>query len=224
MCGRFTQAAPGEVVAALFELPEVPVLAPRYNIAPTQDVAAVRLGAAGGRELVALRWGLLPSWARDRAAAARMVNARAETLVDKPAFRAAFRARRCLIVADGFYEWRRRGAAGEPYYFARRDARPFGFAGLWERWQGEGSGPVESCTIITTAANETVAPVHDRMPVILDAAEFPLWLDPEARDPEALAPLLRPRAGAGMRAYPVSALVNDPRNDVPACREPLAAG
>ena len=224
MCGRFTQAAPGEVVADLFQLAAAPALAPRYNIAPTQDVAAVRVGTGGGRELVALRWGLLPPWARDGAAAARMINARAETLAEKPAFRAAFRARRCLIVADGFYEWRRHGAAREPYYFARRDARPFGFAGLWERWRSEGSGPVESCAIITTAANELVAPVHDRMPVILDPAEFRLWLDPEARDPDALARLLRPRVGAGMRAHPVSALVNDPRNDVPACREPLAVG
>ncbi len=224
MCGRFTQAAPGEVIAELFELSAVPVLAPRYNVAPTQDVAAVRVGTGGWRELVALHWGLLPAWVGDRAAASRMINARAETVAEKPAFRAAFRSRRCLIVADGFYEWRRLGARKQPHFIGFADGRPFGFAGLWERWPGEGSGPVESCAIVTTAANEVVAPVHDRMPVIIDPGEFQLWLDPEVRDPEALRPLLRPHAGAGMRAYPVSEVVNSPRNDVPACREPLIAG
>jgi putative SOS response-associated peptidase YedK len=224
MCGRFTQAAPGEAIAELFQLPAVPVLAPRYNIAPTQDVAAVRASARGRRELVALHWGLLLPWAGERSVAARMINARAETLADKPAFRAAFRSRRCLVVADGFYEWQRLGGRKQPHFIGFADGRPFGLAGLWERWTGEGSGPVESCTIVTTAANEVVAPLHDRMPVILDPGQFPLWLDSEVRDPEALRPLLRPHAGAAMRAYPVSPLVNDPAHDLPACREPLAAG
>ena len=223
MCGRFTQAAPNEAIAELFQLPSVPALAPRYNVAPTQEVAAVRAGAAGGRELVALHWGLLPSWARDRSAAARMINARAETLAEKPAFRAAFRSRRCLVVADGFYEWQRLGARKQPHFIGFADGRPFGLAGLWERWSGEGGGPVESCTIVTTAANEVVAPLHDRMPVILEPGEFALWLDPEVREPEAVRPLLRPHAAAGMRAHPVGLLVNDPAHDAPACREPLAA-
>ena len=223
MCGRFTQAAPGEVIAEAFGLPEVPELAPRYNIAPTQEVAAVRAGAAGGRELVALHWGLIPAWANDRAVAARMINARAETLAAKAAFRSAFRARRCLVVADGFYEWRKVAAAKRPYFIGLAGGGPFGFAGLWERWAGAGDEAVESCTIVTTAANELVAPIHDRMPVILEPAEFALWLDPALRDPEALQALLRPRAAAGMVAYPVSELVNSPRNDVPECRAPLAA-
>ena len=224
MCGRFTQAAPNETVAELFQLPSVPALAPRYNIAPTQDVAAVRAGVAGGRELVALRWGLLPSWASERSVAARMINARAETLADKPAFRAAFRSRRCLVVADGFYEWQRLGGRKQPHFVGFGDGRPFGLAGLWERWTGEEGGPVESCTIVTTAANEVVAPLHDRMPVILEPGEFALWLDPEVRNPEALRPLLRPHAAGAMCAYPVSPLVNDPARDLPACREPLAVG
>ena len=223
MCGRFTQAAPGEVVAEVFGLPEAPELAPRYNIAPTQEVAAVRAGAAGGRELVALHWGLIPAWANDRAMAARMINARAETLAAKPAFRSALRARRCLVVADGFYEWRQVGAGKRPYFIGLASGGPFGFAGLWERWAGAGADAVESCTIVTTVANELVAPIHDRMPVILEPAEFALWLDPALRDPEAVRPLLRPRAAAGMVAYPVSELVNSPRNDVPECRAPLAA-
>ena len=224
MCGRFTQAAPNETIAELFQLPSVPALVPRYNIAPTQDVAVVRASAAGGREVVALHWGLLPPWASERSVAARMINARAETLADKPAFRAAFRSRRCLVLADGFYEWQRLGGRKQPHFIGFADRRPFGLAGLWERWPGEGSGPVESCTIVTAAANEVVAPLHDRMPVILDPGEFALWLDPEVRDPEALRPLLRPHASGAMRAYPVSPLVNDPAHDLPACREPLAAG
>jgi putative SOS response-associated peptidase YedK len=224
MCGRFTQAAPGEVVAELFRLPSVPALAPRYNIAPTQEVAAVRASARGDRELVALQWGLLPPWVRERSAAARMINARAETLADKPAFRTAFRLRRCLIVADGFYEWQRLGGRKQPHFIGFADGRPFGLAGVWERWTGEESAPVESCAIVTTAANEVVAPLHDRMPVILDPGQFALWLDPELRDPEALQPLLRPHGGAAMRAYPVSALVNNPAHDLPACRKPLATG
>ncbi len=223
MCGRFTQAAPNETIAELFQLPSVPALAPRYNVAPTQEVATVRASAGGGRELVTMRWGLVPVWATERSVAARLINARAETIAEKPAFRAAFRSRRCLVVADGFYEWQRLGGRKRPHFIGFADGRPFGLAGLWERWAGDGSGPVGSCTIVTTAANEVVAALHDRMPVILDPGEFPLWLDPEMRDPEALRPLLRPHAARAMRAYPVSPLVNDPAHDLPACREPLAA-
>ena len=146
MCGRFTQAAPGEVIAELFDLPEVPKLTPRYNIAPTQDVAAVRAGVEGGRVLVELRWGLIPSWAKDRSIGSRMINARAETVADKPAFRAALRSRRCLVLADGFYEWQRLGARKQPYFIGLRNGGPFAFAGLWERWAPNGSEPIESTT------------------------------------------------------------------------------
>jgi putative SOS response-associated peptidase YedK len=224
MCGRFTQAAPGEVIAALFELPQTPDLAPRYNIAPTQEVAAVRSAAGGGRELVRLHWGLIPSWAKDRSMGSRMINARSETAAEKPAFRAALKARRCLIVADGFYEWQRLGTRKQPFFLALRDGRPFGFAGLWERWAEGSAEPVESCTILTTSANDAIAPIHDRMPVILNAADHAAWLDPGIREPAALLPLLRPLPADAVRAYPVSLLVNNPANDVPGCREPIAGG
>ncbi len=222
MCGRFTQASPGETVAALFELPEAPALAPRYNIAPTQDVAAVRADTAGRRELVHLHWGLIPSWARDRAMGARMINARAETLAEKPAYRNALRSRRCLIVADGFYEWQKVGSRKQPWFVAFRDRRPFGFAGLWERWHGEGDTPVESCTIVTTTPNDLIAPLHDRMPVILDPGSFASWLNPALRDADRLAELLRPHTAAPMEAHPVGLLVNNPANDDPRCIERLA--
>src|SRR5512136_217712 len=219
MCGRFTQATDGEIIARVFDLSDVPELPPRYNIAPTQDVAAVRAVEAGGRELVRLHWGLIPSWAKERAMGARMINARAETLVDKPAFRSAFRARRCLLAADGFYEWQKLGTRKQPHFIGFKDGRPFAFAGLWERWRGEGSEQVESCTIVTTEANELLAPIHDRMPVILDPGDFALWIDPKEKDTERLVGLLRPYPPEPLLAYPVSLLVNNPANDTPACRE-----
>jgi putative SOS response-associated peptidase YedK len=220
MCGRFTQATDGEIIARVFELPETPALPPRYNIAPSQDVAAVRADD-GGRRLVMLHWGLIPSWAKEPAMGARMINARAETLAEKPAFRSALRTRRCLIVADGFYEWRKVGAPKQPHYIRFRDGRPFGLAGLWERWHGEGGETVESCTIVTTQANELLAPIHDRMPVILEPEQHALWLDASVTDPERLGELLHPHAPDPMEAYPVSLLVNNPINDAPACRERL---
>jgi putative SOS response-associated peptidase YedK len=222
MCGRFTQASDGEIVARVFELKETPKLAPRYNIAPTQDVAAVRAAGSGGRELVLLHWGLIPSWAKERAIGSRMINARAETLAEKPAFRSAFRARRCLIVADGFYEWQKLGTRKQPHFIGFKDGRPFAFAGLWERWRGEGSEHVESCTIVTTEANELLAPLHDRMPVILDPDDFARWIDPADDDTERLAGLLKPYPAEPLRAYPVSLLVNNPGNDSPACVTRLA--
>jgi len=221
MCGRFTQAAPGEIVAELFELPSVPDLPPRWNIAPTQDVAAVRAGAGGRRELVRLHWGLVPSWAKERSIGARMINARAETAAEKPAFRAALRARRCLIAADGFYEWRRVGARKQPFHIAFRDGRAFAFAGVWERWQAGQGEALESCAILTTAANEVVAPVHDRMPVIVAPGAYAEWLAADARDPSRLAPLLAPYPPEEMHAVPVGLRVNNPANDDAACAAPL---
>jgi putative SOS response-associated peptidase YedK len=203
------------VLAEAFDLAGFPDLAPRYNIAPTQPVAAVRAGEAG-RECVRLRWGLVPSWARDTKQAP--INARAETAADKPMFRAALRKKRCLIPADGFYEWLAR--AGEkrkqPYCFRPRDERPFAFAGLWERWEGP-EGPVESCAILTTEANELVRPVHDRMPVILPAQHWMEWLDVRLQDAAELVPLLRPYPADAMRAHPVGPAVNNPRNHGPEC-------
>ena len=222
MCGRFTQAADGEIIARVFDLPEAPELSPRYNIAPTQDVAALRLAESGGRELVQLHWGLIPPWAKERAMGARMINARAETLAEKPAFRSAFRARRCLIVADGFYEWQKLGTRKQPHFIGFRDGRPFAFAGLWERWHGGGEEAVESCTIVTTEANELLAPIHDRMPVIVDPDDFAFWIDPSQKETDRLAGLLRPYPPGPLEAYPVSLLVNSPANDTPACRKRLA--
>jgi putative SOS response-associated peptidase YedK len=217
MCGRFTQASPGEVIAELFDLPEIPRLAPRWNIAPTQPVVSVRAAGTGGRELVELHWGLIPSWAKERSVGARMINARAETVAEKPAFRAALRARRCLIVADGFYEWQKAGARKQPHFIRMRDGRPFAFAGLCERWAAGEHEAVESCVIVTTTPNELLAPIHDRMPVILAPADFAGWLDPGTRDPARVLPLLRPYPADGMEAYPVGLRVNNPANDDPSC-------
>jgi len=217
MCGRFTQATDAEIIAKVFELSAKPIVSRRYNIAPTQYVAAVRMGGSG-RELVNLQWGLIPSWATSTSVGSSMINARGETVAEKPAFRSAFRARRCLIVADGFYEWQKLGKAKQPYFIFFRDRRAFAFAGLWERWQGDGHDAVESCTIVTTTANDLVAPIHDRMPVILNPEDHKFWIDPEVKEPERLLPLLRPIDPRMMDAYPVSPLVNNPANDLPNCR------
>src|SRR5262245_4330455 len=187
MCGRYSLYSSAADLAEWLGLPEVPALEPRYNVAPTQPVAAVRAGPGGGRELVRLRWGLVTPWAADPGTGPLLINARSETAADKPAFRAALRARRCLVPADGFYEWVRQAGKRQPIHFRLRDGRPFAFAGLWERWQAPGGPAVESCAILTTGANELVRQAHDRMPVILGPDAFGEWLDPAVRDPAALA-------------------------------------
>jgi putative SOS response-associated peptidase YedK len=228
MCGRFTLRTPVKDVAAAFDVPaegladSLPLFT-HFNIAPTQQVVAVRADpSSGSRQLVPLRWGLVPSWADDPAIGNRMINARADTVASKPSFRAAFKSRRCLIAADGFYEWQKRGASKQPYFIGLRDEGPFAFAGLWERWRRDDQ-TIESCTIITTEANELMRPLHDRMPVILPREDYASWLDPRPDRGEALQKLLQPYAPARMTAYPVSTIVNNPRNDVPQCIEPLAA-
>lgn len=206
-----------------FNLPEIPDLQPRYNIAPTQPVAAVRLPEDGAdRELVMLHWGLIPFWAKDPRIGARMINARAETAADKPAFRAAFRRRRCLVPADGFYEWQKQNGTKQPYYIHLQDGRPFAFAGLWERWRGEDDAVIESCTLLTTKPNELVRPLHNRMPVILHPHNYALWLDPEVEQADALRRLLDPFPSGEMEAYPVSRYVNAPQHEGPECIAPLA--
>ncbi|MBN2130541.1 MAG: SOS response-associated peptidase, partial [Sedimentisphaerales bacterium] len=219
MCGRFTLRAPASVVAEQFAVFAMPPFTPRFNIAPTQPAPVVRM--APHRECVALRWGLIPGWAKDPAIGARLINARAETAAAKPAFRASMRRRRCLVVADGFYEWRRQGKAKQPYFIHLRDDRPFGFAGLWESWEGAAEGPLETCTILTTEANSLIAPLHDRMPVILPPDAYEAWLDSAVADPGRLAPLLRPYAGDEMAAYPVSPYVNSPAHEGEKCVEPV---
>jgi putative SOS response-associated peptidase YedK len=222
MCGRFTLTDPDADLAVQFNLPEIPELAPRYNIAPTQPVAAVRVAASrSGREMVLLRWGLIPFWAKDPSIGARMINARSETVGEKPAFRAAFKRRRCLVVADGFYEWQKQNGTKQPFYVRLRDARPFAFAGLWESWEGPDANPIESCTLLTTQPNDLLRVVHSRMPVILQPQDYELWLDPEVQEPQRLQPLLRPYSAEEMEAYAVSRYVNSPDNDDPRCIDPL---
>lgn len=222
MCGRFTLATPAAQIAELFDLPVVPDLAPRYNIAPTQDILIVRRTAAGPREIVAAHWGLIPFWAKGREVGTRMINARAETVGSKPAFRSALRSRRCLVPADGFFEWRREGGRKQPYYFTLRGRRPFAFAGLWERWEGDAAGPVESCTVVTTSANVAVVGVHDRMPVILAREAHETWLDTTAGASAAVTDLLRSSPASELCSFPVALAVNDPAADHPGLVLPLA--
>jgi putative SOS response-associated peptidase YedK len=222
MCGRFTLRAPASVVAEQFSLFEMPPFAARFNIAPSQPVPVVRLAPdrpEPQRELVWLRWGLIPRWADDPSIGNRMINARAESVAEKPAFRAALRQRRCLVVADGFYEWQKIDKRKQPHFIRMRDDRPFAFAGLWERWEGPQRGPIESCTLLTTDANDVVRPIHDRMPVILVPDAYALWLDPTVQQADKLLPLLKPYPSEAMIAYAVSPRVNSPTNDDPQCVE-----
>ncbi|NJO07097.1 MAG: SOS response-associated peptidase [Chloroflexaceae bacterium] len=220
MCGRFTLRTPSEVLAAQFELPNIPALNPRYNVAPTQAVAVVRQQPVG-RHLDWLQWGLVPHWAKDPSIGSRMINARSETVAEKPAFRAAFKARRCLVLADGFYEWQAilGTRTKQPFYFQMEAGKPFAFAGLWEQWNGP-DGLLETCTLLTTEANALVQPVHDRMPVILPPDVYSVWLAPDMHDRGALEALLVPYDPAAMQAYPVRRAVNNTRNDSPECIEP----
>src|SRR3569623_1132848 len=226
MCGRFTrskdyfshhadQRAFLDQLGLDFSAP----IAPSYNVAPTQQIAAVRAGENDKHEPVTLRWGLVPGWADDLSIGSRMINARADTVATKPAYRNAFKKRRCLIVADGFYEWQKTGKAKHPFLVRLKGGKPFCFAGLWERWN-KGEAPVETCTIITTDANKLMEPIHDRMPVILPPDAYNLWLDVAVQEPERLMPLLRPYADAELEALPVSTLVNSPKNNSPECVEP----
>jgi putative SOS response-associated peptidase YedK len=203
MCGRFTLGATAADLARQFDLPTVPDWTPRYNVAPSQTVAAViQHQETGNREFQGLRWGLVPSWAKDPAIGNRMINARSETAATKPAFRKALRERRCLILADGFYEWKREGARKQPYYLTLRDGQPFAFAGLWDRWHPPEGASRETCAILTTAANDLVRSVHDRMPVILPPEAYDGWLDTTVRDADHVQALLTPYPAEAMSTYP----------------------
>ena len=217
MCGRYTLTVPVDRLAGEFDLDGgVGELSPNYNVAPTQSVATV-LAENGGRRLEMLRWGLVPSWADDPEIGSRMINARAETAPEKPSFRSAFKRRRCLIPADGFYEWKREEGGKQPFYFHMEDGRPFAFAGLWEEWHDE----LRTCAILTTSPNEVAAKIHNRMPVILPREDYDAWLDPEA-EKEELVSLLRPYPGDDLETFPVSRFVNSPRNNDERCVEPAA--
>ena len=211
MCGRFAQRTDAKRLAKEFKVTEVPEIEPRYNIAPTQNILGIRQ-AKDEREAVFLKWGLIPSWAKDASIGAKLINARSETVTEKPSFRDAFKKRRCIIPADGFYEWQRTGGRKQPFFFHICDDRPFGFAGLWDRWKSEDGEILETCTILTTEANEVLRPVHDRMPVILHTEDYELWLDEDLRKGSLREELLRPFPASKMEGYPVSASINSPRN------------
>jgi putative SOS response-associated peptidase YedK len=217
MCGRFSLIVDASVLAGVFEIDPPKNLKPRFNIAPTQIIPIVRAGREQPRELAEVRWGLVPSWAKDPKIGARMINARGETVAEKPSFRSAVKTRRCLIPADGFYEWVKTDGGKQPHYIHFADGRAFAFAGLWERWHKGGDEPLDTCTIITTTPNDIVAGLHDRMPVILPPDVFTEWLEPEPLAPDRLHDLLAPHPAADMEAYPVSTHVNKPANDDPEC-------
>ncbi len=224
MCGRFSLTTAPEAMRALFDYENFPNVAPRYNIAPTQDVAAVRPAASGaGRELAMLRWGLIPSWAKEASIGSKMINARSETVAEKPSFRSAFRHRRCLVPADGFYEWRREGEIKQPYRIGMSGGQAVAFAGLWESWSGAEDGAVvETFTILTTEANRKLRPIHPRMPVILAPESYETWLDASPETAERALSIARPFAAGPMAFYRVSTRVNSPRNDDPDCLKPIA--
>lgn len=222
MCGRYVLKRKDlEELLRSFGIRSLEEFHSRFNIAPSTIVPAIRSRPDGSREGVGLRWGLVPSWSRDAAGGARLANARAEGIAGKPAFRHAVRKKRCLVPASGFYEWQSIGRAKQPWFFARRDGQPFLFAGLWERWRGADGVDLETCSLITTEANDLLRPIHHRMPVILSGTEVGAWLDPHIEDPDRLTPLLRPHPAADMTAHPVSPRVNSVMNDGPECLDPV---
>jgi len=220
MCGRFSQSFSGADIAARFHV-ELSAFEAQvsYNIAPSQPVAAVIDDEA--RRLITLRWGLIPHWSKEVKSGYHMINARAETLCDKRSFKEALRLRRCIVVADGFYEWKHERKDKMPFYIRLKDHSLFGFAGLYDRWVSPGGEVVDSCTIITTESNKLIKPVHDRMPVILSEDNEPEWLDPSNQDTERLQKLLKPHPSHLMELYRVSNIVNSPANNTPSCREPF---
>ncbi|MDD5759939.1 MAG: SOS response-associated peptidase [Desulfobulbaceae bacterium] len=219
MCGRFAFTIPAEVLAETFGVSVPPVLEHRYNIAPTQQVFIVR-DDADGRNLSNARWGLIPHWAKDISIGSKMINARAETVHEKPAFRQAIKARRCIVPAGGFFEWLARPNGKIPYYITMKDGSPLPMAGIWESWRSPEGAIVESCSILTTTANELMTPIHHRMPVILRSEEFDFWLDRTVTDPIKLKRLFPPYPAVLMASWPVSRLVNSPAHDSSDCIKP----
>jgi putative SOS response-associated peptidase YedK len=216
MCGRYAFYSPAEAVKRIFRLEAVPELEARYNVAPTQDVPVVRAGAEGGREFGVLHWALVPFWAKEKAIGNRMINARVETVAEKPAYRDAFKRRHCLILTDGWYEWMVAPGGKQPYFIRRKDARPFAFAGLWERWKNPADEtPLESCTIVTTDAADSIKDIHPRMPLALPDAAWDVWLDPAQSDAAKLPELLHGAKAEEFQAWPVSRQVNAPKNQGP---------
>lgn len=220
MCGRFTRKESFKKLVEQLGLKVIPTLKPRYNIAPSQLVACVRINPKSNeQECVELKWGLVPSWAKNPSIGYKMINARAETIVEKPAFRRAFKQQRCLVLADGFYEWKRQGKTKQPYYIRFKDQRLFALAGLWERWEKDDPA-LETCALITTEPNFLMEPIHNRMPVILPEESYASWLDPGLNNTNYLSGFLKPYSADAMEAFPVSQIVNNPRNDHPECIKP----
>lgn len=222
MCARYVLSLPPEAMRRLFGYVERPNFPPRYNIAPTQPIAVVHADLDGTRHFLLVRWGLIPAWTRDAATPSLLINARAETAAQKPSFRGAMRHRRCLVPADGFYEWRQAGAASQPYLVRRRDGAPFAMAGLWESWMGAEGSEIDTGAILTTAANRLMAKIHPRMPVILAPEDWERWLDCGARRPADVAELMRPAADDLLEAVPVSTRVNAVVHDDDRLIEPLS--
>jgi len=219
MCGRYTLTSDGEALVEAFGLNELARWSPRYNIAPSQPVPAL-LWKDGSREVAALHWGLVPAWARDRKMSSRLINARAETVAEKSSFRAALRKRRCLVLADGYYEWAKQGNTKQPYYICYESRRPFAFAGLWESWTQENGSAHFSCSIITCAANPELAQLHHRMPVILANSDHETWLN-DGSDATALTGLLKPATSGTFTMFAVSTFVNSPAHEGPDCIKPM---
>ena len=220
MCGRFTSLLSPELLVDLYGVPTPQELEFRYNIAPTQEVLAVRQDAEGGRYLSAVRWGLVPHWAKELSIGSKMINARCESLIERPAFRQAIRTRRCIVPATGFYEWATTADGRIPHYITMRDGSPFSFAGIWGPWADLDGHDVEICAILTTAANSLIETIHARMPVILHPAEFALWLDRTDNDPQDLQRLYQPYPADLMQSWPVTSIVNSPIQDSPPCIAP----
>lgn len=218
MCGRFVIELSPSLVAKVFRLPEVPDLSPRYNVAPSQSVPVIRETLGGQRRLVMVRWGLIPSWSKESGGG--LINARSESVNDKPSFRLSFRQRRCILPASGFYEWTRVEGKKMPYYVRMADRSPMPLAGIWDEWHAPGGALLETCAILTTAANETVASIHARMPVILAPESFDLWLSRHVHDGDELQPLCAPYPSGLIETFPVSPLVNNSANDSPECIAP----
>jgi putative SOS response-associated peptidase YedK len=221
MCGRYAILSAPEAIRALFAFQERPHFPPRYNVAPSQPIPIVRLNE-GQRQFALVRWGLIPAWVKDPRAFSLLIIARGESVNDKVAFRNAMRRRRCLIPADGFYEWKREGNRTRPYFVRRRDRKPLAFAGLWETWIGPNGEEMESAAVVTTAANRTVAAVHDRMPVIVPPEAFDFWLDCTKVDAQTASALIAPAPENLLEVYEVSPAVNRTANDSPTLVEPLA--
>lgn len=223
MCGRYTLSESMAELEDFFDLFRPPQFSPRYNIAPTQTVLAIRVSDDRQRVADGLQWGLIPPWADSAAIGSQLINARSESAATKPAFRRAFRERRCLIPATGFYEWQAVGKTKQPWHLSLKSGDPLAFAGLWETWSSPNGPVIESCTILTTAANEFLSDFHQRMPVVLNRETWGVWLDPDVQEPEVLLPLMIPNAADLWQRVPVSSLVNSVKNDSPDCVKPVRA-